>query len=84
MCDFVDMDRPQAADLPYLPDGSALIERSTDYAVNIEYSFFMQCHSSKERHGTIGPYLILVTHVDNALPGLGLENRPRSLKITGQ
>ena len=31
------MDRPQPADLPYLPDGNALIERSTDYALNIEY-----------------------------------------------
>ena len=56
MCDFVDMDRPQAADLPYLPDGSALIERSTDYALNVEYvlAFLASGDRGKEAERVLG------------------------------
>ena len=56
MCDFVDMDHPQAADLPYLPDGSALIERSTDYALNIEYvlAFLASGDGGKEAERVLG------------------------------
>ena len=37
-CDFVDIEQPTSADIPLAADaGSALIERNTDYAVNILY-----------------------------------------------
>ena len=56
MCDFVDMDRPAAAELPYLPEGSALIERTTDYAVNIQYvlAFLASGDGGKEAERLLG------------------------------
>ena len=56
MCDFVDMDRPASAELPYLPEGSALIERTTDYAANIEFvlSFLASGNGGKEAERLLG------------------------------
>lgn len=38
MCNFVDVQKPQLSDVPLPPDaGSALVERNSDYALNILY-----------------------------------------------
>ena len=55
MCDFIDMERPETADLPHV-EGSALIERSTDYATNVLYvlGFLASGDGGKEAERVLG------------------------------
>ena len=57
MCDFIDLELPATADLPHTDDmGSPLIERTTDYAANIQYVLgFMACgDGGKEAERLLG------------------------------